>query len=185
MKCDLMKDKLLESFGDKQLSNDLKDHLNGCSECQQYYHELLSLTDDIRFEKDFYLNNDDKEQLITKIDEKIDQQELRKVTNITPKWKSYVPVAAAIVMILGIALVSQLSYLFNGSDQVNITENNDSVWIDIDNSEIEFVNNDIYENVLIDYSSVENSVTNDWIVDDVTEEEYQYILDNFDIGEIL
>jgi predicted anti-sigma-YlaC factor YlaD len=185
MKCDLIKDKLLESFGNTELTSDLINHLNECTECRQYYQELLSITDSIRFEEDFYLTQAERERFVAEVDKKIDQHELSKVTDITPKWKSYVPVAAAIVMILGIALVSQLSYLFDSSDQNNITDNNDSLWINIDKSEIEFVNNDNYENVLIDYSSVENSVSNDWIIDDVTEEEYQYMLDNFDIGEIL
>ena len=185
MKCDLIKDKLLESFGNTKLSSELRNHLNECTECRQYYQELLSITEDIGGEDNFNLTQAEREQFVAKVDEKIDQHELRKVTDITPKWKSYVPVAAAIVMILGIALVSQLSYLFDSSDRINITENHDSLWINIDKTEIEFVNNDNYENVLIDYSSIDNSVSDEWILDDVTEEEYQYLLDNFDIGEII
>jgi hypothetical protein len=185
MKCDLIKDKILEYFGASELPDEIKEHLNQCPECRQFYQEMMSVSAEISQEENYYLTQKEQEQFIAKIDKKIDQHELRKVTDITPRWKSYVPVAAAIVMILGIALVSQLANLFSGSDQINVVENNDSLWIDIDQSDIEFVNNENYENVLIDYSSVDNSVNSEWIIENVTEEEYQYILDNFDIGEIL
>jgi len=185
MKCDLIKDKLLENFGLLEMPDYVTAHLDECDECRLYYQELLDIKSNVDREDEFYLSQQDQEQFMVQVEQKIDKHELGKVTNVTPKWKLYIPVAAAIVMILGIALISQIPNLFNGSDQTDITEIDENLWIKIDNAEIEFVNNDNLENVLIDYSSVESSINDEWMIDDVTEEEYQYLLDNFDIGEIL
>lgn len=185
MKCDLFKDKILECFGDSELPEEIKEHLNHCSECSQYYKELLKLSKEFDKEDAYYPTKEEQNKFVSDLEKKIDRLELKKVTDITPKWKTYIPVAAVIVMILGLALVSQLGNLFNSTDQTNIAENTDSIWINIDKDEIEFVNNENFDNVLIDYSSLDNSLSNELYIQNVSEEEYQYLLDNFDIGEIL
>lgn len=185
MKCEKIKELLLENIEISEMPDDFKKHLNECTDCREYYQELLNIRNDIFEEEDFYLSQEERERFIIELDQKIDQHELRKVTDISPRWKTYIPVVAAVVMILGVALVSRIPNLFNDSNQINKTENNDGFWIKIDKKEVEFVNTDNFENILIDYSSIENSINNEWMIDNVTEEEYQYLIDNFDIGEIL
>lgn len=181
MNCDKMKNIILESFGDEQISAELKEHLDSCPECKAYFNELNALSGFAGSDEDFGLAPGEVDQMVEEIDHKINQLAPHKKT--TPIWRYYIPVAAAVVLMLGI---SWMGGLFSGGGNIANNHLTDSILVAINDTDIanDVTGSDL--NILIgDYSNGVTTISADQVVDELTEEEYEYLAQNFDIGDIL
>lgn len=181
MNCEQYKNLILESFGDENITSELKEHLNSCPECNAYYNELNALAGFAGSDDDFALAPNEIDRMVDKINSEIDQQQTTAKT--TSFWRYYVPVAAAVVLMFGI---SWKAGFFNANDNTSDNRLRDSLALVINETDIEndLTGDDL--NILIgDYSNGVTTFKADQVVDELTEEEYEYLAQNLDMGDIL
>lgn len=184
MNCEQIKIDLLESFGEENISAELKEHLDSCSECNAYYHELIALSEFTGSDEDFVLTNQEIDEMVETVDQKINQSEV--VANGTKSqtlWRYYLPVAAAVVLVFGL---SWMGGLFSGRGTISDSNLADTIMIASNNTETtENVTGADLAYLINDYSSGVSSADADLVVEEITDEEYEYLAQNFDIGDIL
>lgn len=181
MNCNEIKNIILESFGEKEISAELKEHLDSCPECNAYYHELNALSGFTGSDDDFILTTEEVDQMVEEIDIKISRMEPK--TKTTSIWRYYVPVAAAVVLIFGI---TWMGGFFSSADNSAGTTIVDSMWVAINDADISNdVTGDELNFLINDYSSGVTTIQADQVVDELTEAEYEYLARNFDVGDIL
>lgn len=186
MNCNDYQNRLLESFGEKILPEDLEKHLKECKDCITFRDELTTISGNIGSDELFRLGDIEVERMAEKIDSRIDRIELEKETKAIPMWKYFVPVAAAIFLVLGIASVGNFIQMFDDGSEV-ATKNiiDDSIFVIIGNNDIEDYSGISIDDLILDYTSQDNFISDAILTEDLTEEKYQYLEENFDIGEIL
>lgn len=182
MSCEKYQNEILENFGTDILSAETKEHLETCQQCRELLNDLKSARKDFGSDEAFF--DIDIEESVEAINQRIDNMEITKVISI-PKWKSFVPVAAAIILVVGIGLLIQVPMLFNnGGQSANNGDTNGQLLklTDDDVSELKQID---YAEFIDDYSSEYDLDRDVLLNDDITEEEYQYLDKHLDIGEIL
>ena len=186
MNCKDIQDTLLENFGVFDISEDIKNHLRECESCRAYYSELENLHKRMGTDNTFKLDEHQITNITEQINEKIDTLEVEKETKATPMWKYFVPVAAGLVLVLGLALVGNLIHWFeNGNGLAMNDDYTDSVMVVISQTDLEDYSGIEIDNILTEYSSQDDVVGEVLLIDDLTEEEYQYLEANLNIGDIL
>ncbi len=178
MSCNKYEQDLFESFGVDSLSDELKKHIQTCASCNDIFNNLQSVTSEIGSDDLFYESDEVVAKRVDAVNTKIDELELFKVIDPKTRWKSYVPMAAALFLIVGVGLITKLTLHFDGSIQ------------SADNSkpEITFVSltdDDTKSLAEIDISEFVDDYNTEFSLDEMSEEEYKYLEENLNIGEIL
>ena len=184
MSCKNYEEEIFESFGTIDISNDLQSHLKSCKACNEIYTNLHALSTGIGSDDLFYDSENAIEKRVDEINTKIDEIELSKV--ISPaRWKSYVPMAAAIFLVLGIGLISKLVLYNNDTNLVADLSQNETTLVSLNATETKALS-EIEISEFVDQYSSEYRLDNELsLLDDISEEEYQYLEENLKIGEIL
>lgn len=180
MNCHEIKEYLLENFGEKTIPAEVEQHIQTCAECREYHEELTRMLDDIGNDSTFYPNSDIVSQAVEAVDKQIDQSELKKSDASTPIWKTFVPVAAALIVVLGTAMVMQM--IPGGDDGTTALSTGDTTIAMVDEIDITAID---VETVLETTSDPYLNYSGTVLSDDLTEEEYEYLAENFDVGELL
>ncbi len=185
MSCDRFKEELFDYIGFDDLPNSIKEHLSECPECQTFWSELNSYGDKLGNESEFYPDESISDAFVGEVNARID--ELESETKETPiKIINYLlPIAASIVILLGISLSS--GYL--GNSETNITNNFSGdlymqygSYLEEDEDEMDI---ELLDELLNDYSTSVVSASDEQLLDDLTDEEMEYLKTNFDAGDIL
>jgi uncharacterized protein YkvS len=186
MNCKDYQNLILESFGKNIIQEELEKHLQDCAECRKFKNELGTLSVKLGGDELFSLEQFEVEQMVKRVDAQIDDIETDKEFKSTPMWKYFVPVAAAIFLVLGIAFVGNIIQMFDSSGGVAENEfNEDTVIALIDINDIEDYSNISIEEFMPDFSNQNRDISDEALENDLTEDEYQYLVENFNIGEII
>lgn len=184
MSCEKYEQEIFESFGMNIISGDLQSHLEACETCKKMYEHMKSISTGIGSDELFYDSDVEIEERVEAVNKKIDELELSKV--ISPaKWKSYVPMAAALLIVLGVGLISRI--LLHTSDSQNLSDNanNEVALVSLNANETKTLN-EIELSEFVDQYSTEYTLENEMsFFGDISEEEYQYLEENLNVGEIL
>lgn len=185
MNCNEVKDLIFESFGVQENNETLQKHLSSCEDCRKLYETLAAQAQDFGTDKNFELNQSEQANLLEKINADIDRQEIDKAVNITPAWKSYVPMAAAILLVLGVGFISQLIFKFGSGTDTATNQNDRVAYVGLTDEDITEIKSIELDEFVDQYSSQYDIDDEINMLDDLSEEEYQYLNENLDIGEIL
>jgi len=194
MNCTQVQQEMMLLFGSGDLPEEIQFHLDSCPECRDFAVELEALQNRLGDDDDFFPTDSETERLVVSVDAAIDEFESRKiepskVVAIAPSQNlfrgKYLAVAAAIVLVLGAYLVGQFSVEMP-PHSTNIESDSlfSSVWSETDEEQYE--PNDPAVGMLInDYAETARLSGVDELLSDITEEEYEYMMENFDIGDLL
>jgi len=185
MSCDRFKEELFDYLGFDNLPEHLQEHLNNCPDCQAFWSELNSYGDHLGSDNDFSPNKSVTDSFVWEVNARID--ELHEDKKETPvKLLNYLlPIAASIIILLGISIST--GYLNNTEPDIVNTFNGDLYYQigsyleeDDDEMEVQFV-----DELLNDYSTSVVNAPSEQLLDDLTDEEMEYLKNNFDAGDIL
>lgn len=188
MTCREFQEQLFDSFGQGELPAELQAHLETCAACRRVQSELNGAAGHLGDNELFAPVGDEVDGLLAAIDKQLDA-----ATVVIPRWRTtvlrFAPVAAAVVLLLGIGLISQRSTVHEMAaidtsstiDEYALLDNADLTYTNADES----LDEGTIDVLLDDYTSVNRVEPSRTLLDDLTEDELEYLTTNFDIGEIL
>lgn len=182
MSCRNYQDRILELFGTDQLPEDIQEHVKSCSECSEFLNSLKDIENTISDEAIFFPDKADTDRIITRVESMIDSREIKKVTSISPIWKTFIPAAAAVLLIVGLGSVT---HLIRFGDEGNSADTSNVASIVSNTNDNENYDADAYSDILQGYISENDLVSTDVIFDNMTDDEMKYLEQNFDVGDIL
>ncbi|MBU0985215.1 MAG: hypothetical protein KKA42_15175 [candidate division Zixibacteria bacterium] len=181
MTCEEAREHVELSFGGDELVDGLPEHLAACESCRRFHDELNGLTGQLGSDSDFHFNVEDAVDAVTA---QISGRESRPVVNLS--WMRYLTrVAAGVVLVAA----SYVSYQV-GSHDLNGTTDPVSVGYvaEVDSwlSDTTLTLDDETVDILIeDYARRSVYGAGEALLDDLTDDELEYLMENLDVGEIL
>lgn len=179
MKCEQIKEQLDLLFGSNELPEEIEQHLESCEDCRAYHQELRRLSEKLGGDADFEPSAFDLEKAVAGVEDRIDSQE-------TP---SIVPVSrlrqlsrvAAVLLIVGVSYTTYLIGQKQGQEPVAKVVDTVLTYT-ADTAEMD----DYFVNMLIeDFSSDAYFGAGEMLLDDLTEEELEYLTENMTVGDLL
>jgi len=191
MDCNKIKNILDESFG-STLPVEIIDHLNSCQSCNDYWQEINTLSSALFNSSDLELSEKELDQAVVNINQVIDNQN-SKIIPIANKYHSRWLVISRVAAVLAVIMVSYGSFQLGQNNTAvlpqPVIENSIDIfgsdlisWSDEEDQELD---DETVSLLIADYTSESgiNAVEN--LLDDLTDEEIEYLEKNFDIGDIL
>ncbi len=199
MNCARIQQELMLLFGSGDLPEEIRLHLDSCPECRDFAAELEAVQKRLGDDEDFFPNDSEVETLAISVDAAIDEIESRKVvpSKVVPSKivsvaasqnlfrTKYLATAAAVVLALGTYLVGQFSIdMAPPSAGYEDDSYFSTVWSETDEEQYE-PNDPAVRMLISDYAETARLSGTDELLSDITEEEYDYMMKNFDIGDLL
>ncbi len=184
MNCPYIQDELLLNVGSEVLPDNLQAHLDACSDCRAFWTELCSATRTVGSDEDFFLDQSTIETQVANVDRRIDELELGKVTDVRSAWRSFVPAAAAVVLLVGLSSAVYMMGWFGSGPVLTDRPVEDTLMAQAPNVMDIIDENDI-DYILYEFAADRNASTSELLMEDLTEEELEYLENNFDVGELL
>lgn len=185
MKCEKVQDELLLYFGRQELPEQLREHLSGCAECERFWLAAASVAQSLDRDEDFYADESEVEGLVARVDNAIDNIELGKFSRTASIWKTYLPVAAVVALMIGISLIVFLLGSFGSERSQMASDGDDSLLVLYEEGTSAELNEEDMRALLYDFATEQHESASEQLIDDLTEEEYEYLQKSLDIGEIL
>ncbi len=178
MKCNEVKNELMFITDDKELTPSLREHLSRCIDCKAYYEETKNLFKDFGSDDLFSLSDSETEGLINNINLKLDHAKSKTVS-----LYRYLSMAAAVILVLGVTYIARQTGEFDRTKSP-IYSNRDSI---NENENIANVLNgdDEMYNLYFEQLNLENSETDEQFWYYLSDEDFEYLEDNFDVKELL
>lgn len=185
MNCDRIKEELFDYLGFDNLPEHLEEHLDKCPDCRIFWTELNSYKDHLGSENDFSPNKLVSDDFVWEVNARIDELENEPKEQPLKFINYLLPVAASIIILLGISLTSgylgntETNVVYNISTDLNV-QNGYFLEDEDDEMEVQFV-----DELLNDYSASVENAPSEQLLDDLTDEEMEYLKANFNAGDIL
>lgn len=185
MDCREFHEELDLRFPSLDLSDKEKLHLKGCASCQQHWRRLQTMTGTLGSEEDFYWGDSEVERLIGAVNSRINDS--------APQERAYrfrlrrlIPLAAAVILIMSVSLISL--FLNNdtpGDKSLYDKFNSDSFYTLLEDPNSAELDEGTVEMLLKDLTSGHAMNAGELLLDDLTLEEFDYLMDNYDVRELL
>ena len=182
---DKNRDELFEQFGNKKLPDELKRVVESDDDLMREWEELQSLEAELPTEDDFKLSDPELDELCEGVGKILDGANVTPVTasrSISPVWQRSIAFAATL------ALVAISSLIFN---QYQSTEEIASVDTPIDltfganSDEAVDLSDPMSDALLLNYTNRVDVEPVSMLLDDLTEEEFEYLSENFNVDELM
>jgi len=186
MNCERIQDQLLELFGEKEQSEQIAEHLRGCPECRAFAEELEELSKAAGSNEDFFPDPEITEALIAGVEQKIDRIETTKAVPLHAAWRSYVPAVAALLVVIGFSATAYMLNVF--SSQRSLTargEGDTTVAVVAEGVQPDSLNAGDINYILNDYTAQRNGTSSDYLLEDVSQDELEYLENNLKAGDFL
>lgn len=178
MSCEQVKEQLDLFFGSEKLPEEIEQHLVKCEDCRAYRRELMLLGEKLGMDSDFEPAPPDLEKAIASVEDRIDSE----TTTIVPvSWFRQLTRVAAVLLIAAVSYTTYLIGQKHGQEPAArvvdtvVTGTADSVEMD-----------DHFVSILIqDFSSDSYFGAGEQLLDDLTEEELEYLTENMTVGDLL
>ena len=191
MDCREFKDELLLYFGAEELPAELARHIEECPQCREEYEELQSMSAALGADSDFYPDDITAERLARQVEGRLEAP--APVTAVGSSWYGVVGLAASIALVASIAFFgnflkglpvydsdSQASRLEQGTTtagDMNLNAASDANLYEMSDDEFDILVND--------YVTGRTYEAAGQLLDDISEEEFRYLEENFDVGDLL
>ncbi len=185
MTCVETQERLYENAGRAKLPADLKAHVISCDSCRAVWDDLRDLSM-LADESPFLPTEAETERLVAAIYRRIDSQQRGKVA-ILPSWlQRLAPLAAAAALVAVMAISGdyvterEAAYHDSLAASADDIELYSSAVVSDDDLDINTI-----ESLIEDYTAHPASEPSSALLKDLTEDELQYLTENFDVGELL
>lgn len=179
MKCEQIQEQLDLLFGSEQLPEEIQQHLESCEDCRAHHQELLRLSEKLGVDEDFEPSAFDLEQAVAGVGDRIDSQKTPSIVPVS-RLRQLSRIAAAL-LIVGVSYTTYLIGQKQGQEPVArvvdtvVASNADTVEMD-----------DYFVSMLIeDFSSDAYFGAGEILLDDLTEDELEYLTENMTVGDLL
>ena len=180
-----LKGEILEHFGDENLPDELQRAVDSDPELGHEWQALRALDALMPGEEEFFLPPAEIEALCLRVERQIDSAppELTSIPwHITPIWRRSLAIAATVVFIVGGSLMIDRLRQFDQSDPSDSSVQMPAETVATE--EIE-VSQPMYDALLLDYTNRASAEPALLLLEDLTEDEYEYLNNNFDVEELL
>lgn len=193
MTCTEYRQELEQSFGQTLTEADTIQHLNSCAECREYWEQLASLAQELPDDSQFHSDDATIDALVQRVEDAIQpsvdiapitQQESDKVSTWT--WMRLLPAAAAVLIVVGVGIGGYLL----GRNDINQTTGIDDQSVamplgSIDDIDYDEPDGPTFEVLLSDFAADRPFDASEKLLNDITNEEMEYLTRNFDVGDLL
>jgi len=185
MNCIEFKNRLSSRLGSLFLDSDEKIHLEQCLKCRNFYEEFVTLEKDLKKQTINPLSAVEFATMQQKLDEQINRYQ-RRAISFYSIFTRFGAGLAAIALLFLVSLWSGFEY------GVYYTENSyqSDAYYYADNGydisdEEETMNDEYIELLINDYTQSAGYNSTDLLLGDITADEFEYLENNFDLGDIL
>ena len=195
MSCEHIKDELAIYFGQEELPQELRTHVEGCQECRAYWNELREMAVVMPGNDAFELEPWELEEAVAMVDRTIAQQPLPlaiRLRTAAQRWLSTltdvrtVPAVAAVALVLIVSLGTTRFELSPPDPSLAVEVLSTSqVYFTATEDEIEDPDDAAVEALLSDFGQPWHNGTAETLLDDITDDEYDYLLQSLDVGDLL
>ena len=193
MNCSDFQDKLALYFGQEELPESLAAHLRQCASCRSLWEEMNSLARVLPDDAAFHPDERSTELLVSQVENALTESAvalpkrgswLQKL-DLATRWQRALPAAAAVALVVAVGWMSYLSGLSTGVDQAAQKPTADTFDILLADSELEEPDSLTLDALLEDFAAGQHLDIGERLLDDISEEEFEYLNNSFDIGDIL
>lgn len=193
MTCTECRQQLEQSFGQIQLEATLVEHLGGCAECREYWEQLARLAEDIPDNTAFTFDTDTIDRLVRTVDRAIDQANgttpfAKQDAHEVSRWNlmRLAPAAAAVLLVAGVGLGGYFVGRTNFDPAITtIVQPVATGLSSTDESDYDEPDDPTFEVLLSDFAADRPYDASEKLLDDITDEEMEYLAQNFDVGDLL
>lgn len=187
MNCEQVQELLELQFGSHDLPDELSEHLRDCAICEAYQNELAELEQQFGSDADFVLSEDELNFAVGAVERRTSRSADTNINSLT--WFRPLLRVAAVLLV---AITFYGTYQFGleqGTTDLSdtaaaVNSNGGSIMsFYLDNDEVEI--DETMITVLIDNYSDGYLESGEVLLGDITAEELEYLLDNFEVGELL
>lgn len=182
---DKNRDELIEQFGKKQLPDELKREVESDEDLMREWEELQALQSVLPSEGAFAVSDSELDELCAGVEKKIDN------ANVTPLPVSRRPSPAwqrSIALAATLALVVISSLLFNQYQPDEEVASNSAATeyiSELYTDEAVDLSDPMYSALLLNYTNRVEVEPVSMLLDDLTEEEFEYLSENFNVDELM
>ncbi len=175
-------------FGQTDLPGELGSHLEGCAACRTLWQELSNLKEGLGRDQEFHPSDLSSEQLCAEVDKKIREIEVaseRAIPIARRRRLDFTPVAAAAALVL---VVAAGLFVSNGRlpdlrESESATGQSDALVLnDVADEQPDAATVDF---LIEDFTARHAYDASEWLLDDLTDEEIDYLERTFDVGNLL
>ncbi len=183
MNCNELKDSLNERFGDIVFTDSENEHLDICSDCRAYYNSMAKMDINLSQISIEPASPVEFAQMNVKLDRRIDSF-VNRAFSFYRFGIRYGVALSAFILILFVSMIPQLNQLPNNYDSSTTTQYS---YYDTQTSEENETLDDEYIDLVIDNYSSNNGYNNssDMIIGDLEEDEFEYLIENLEVGDLL
>lgn len=182
MTCQQIREELDLSFGVEEYSAEIKAHLATCEDCRAYAAELFSLTASLGDDSAFATNIFESNKIGWAVEDAMNRHPKPK-----PVWSSRIRYIAAAAVVVLAAAIGVDQYRRNISVDIPTTKDTTQLASTDTNllpaTTLDMTNTEL-EQMLLDYSTLDDNAASE-VLQNLTDEEMQYLEKNFDVGELL
>jgi len=179
MNCAQVQEQLELFFGSEKLPEDIGEHLRNCETCRSHWEELQRLSARLGEDADFEPSPSDLQRAIAGVGDRIKPDEAPSITPVS-RLRQFSRIAA-VLLIVGVAYTTYLIGRKQAPSTVAVVTDT-VVTTAADSAEMD----DYFVSILIqDFSSDGYFEAGELLLDDLTEEELEYLTEHMTVGDLL
>lgn len=182
MNCQLCQQELSDLFGSSRLPEEITDHLTACPDCRKVWDEMSHLSERMGANSDFTPGDDRLDQMVASIERDISSIARR---NSHSSFRGrLLAIAASVVLMFGVASISyRLGSISDNLTKSRLADGNRQ-GIDVADEE-ETLDETTISILLDDYILETGYEAGELLLEDITDEEFDYLKKNLDVGGML
>jgi len=193
MTCDNVKDELLIGFGRESLPEVLMRHLEQCDDCRGFWEELTQLSGALPENDAFELEEWELDAAMARLDRAIDRRPLpwpARLQVTLSRWLGSlaevrsIPAAVAVVLVLALTLSTTRFEQMPENTELLASLLADTTVV-MDEDDVEDPDDMTVEALLAEYTSLWRTGSAELLLDDITEDEYEYLAKSLNVGDFL
>jgi predicted anti-sigma-YlaC factor YlaD len=182
MNCGLCQQELSDLFGRSRLPQQITDHIDTCPDCREVYDEMVLLSERMGANTDFTPDRDRLKQLVANVEQAI--VSIRGQNSNNSFRNRFLAIAASVILMFGVASISYRLGTISGNKKIVTTEGGSRQGIGMPDEE-ETLDETTISILLDDYIFETGYEACELLLDDLTDEEFDYLKKNLDVGGML
>ena len=184
MNCEQFREEIELAFGEPTLPRDLQVHIDGCAECRRYCAELEAMASRLRRDSAAPFSVGELSATMASIERRV--AEIPPTVIIPISRLRWITRIAAAVLVVAASMAAYRIGRHDGlrstaADQTTVVSDLSAL---LDNEE-ESIDEHAVSVLIEDYSSRGFFGTGEGLIDDLSDEEMQYLMENLKVGELL
>jgi predicted anti-sigma-YlaC factor YlaD len=188
MNCESARELIDLYFGHDELPDGLQTHLDQCDSCRIYHDELVRMAGGLGSDSDTPFSIEDLDRAAAGVAQRIDRQPT--VVPLSTKWLRPLLRVAAVLLVVGLAYSSyRVGVDSNFSADLDTLQNADAevdeLTILLEYEVEDEMDEDLIGILINDYCADASYEATASLLDDISEEELEYLTENFEVGDLL